>query len=346
MVRWREVRTIGIVAWVVVLSSFGRSALGQDVKLTIYPQKMSTEVGKNSLLPPAASLTEGDAAPLYHQAAQALLADKDWARIDKWLALPLDQLPLEEAQGALERHMESLKVIAQAVRCRQCNWPALTSGTDLSKNLVEFQRLGTLVRLWARFEMAQGSPESILLALRTGFGMARQIAQAPSTIQYLHGMSIAAAMRNEIGRWVQTEDAPNLYAALAALPKPFVDVEQPIESEKKAIPSELPAGLKMTREQFDAKLKTAHDEFRMVAKHGESGMALLQCVEALRSYAASHGGQLPQSLTEITEVSIPKDPMTGEAFRYTRTGAAAVLESPTPPGNKQKVVHYEIIVQN
>jgi hypothetical protein len=159
-------------------------------------------------------------------------------------------------------------------------------------------------------------------------------------------MGIAAAMRGEIGQWVQTEDAPNLYAALAALPRPFVDVEQPIESEKKALPSELPAGLKMTREQFDAKLKTAHDGFRMVARQCESGFALLQCVEVLRSYAASHGGQLPQSLTEITEASIPKDPMTGEAFRYTRTGAAAVLESPTPPGNKQKVVRYEIVVQN
>ena len=346
MVRLREIRTVGVVAWAVVLSLFCPSAPGQEAKLTIYPQKMSTEVGKNSLLPPSASLTDGDAVPLYHQAAQALMADKDWARIDKWLALPLDQLPPEEAQGALERHMESLKVIAQAVRCRQCNWPALTSGTNLPTNLAEFQKLGTLVRLWARFEIAQGSPESVLLALRTGFGMARHIAQAPSTIQYLSGMGIAALMRDEVGRWVQTEDAPNLYAALAALPKPFGDIEKSIESEKKAIPSELPAGLKMTREQFDAKLKTSHDAFRMAAKRWESDLALLQCIEALRSYAAWHGGQLPQSLTEITEVSVPKDPMTGEAFRYTRTGAAAVLESPIPPGNKQKVIRYEITVKN
>jgi hypothetical protein len=346
MVRWREVQAIGIVVGVIVLSSFCRSALGQDVKLTIYPQKMSTEVGRNSLLPPASSLTEGDAVPLYHKAAQALMADKDWARIDKWLALPPDELPLEEAEGALERHMESLKAIAQAVRCRQCNWPALTSGTNLSTNLAEFRRLGTIVRLWAQFEMAQASPESVLLALRTGFGMARHIAQAPSTVQYLSGMGIAAVMRGEIGRWVQTEDAPNLYAALAALPGPFADVEKSIESERKAMPAELPAGLKETPEQFEKKLKTYYENLRVGAKRWESDLALLQCVEALRSYAASHSGQLPQTLAEITEVSVPSDPMTGVAFHYTRSGATAILESPTPPGNKQSVVRYEITVHN
>jgi len=275
MGRTRELWIVGIVAWVVVLSLACQSALAREAKLTIYPQKMSTEVGKNSLLPSSTSLNDGDAVPLYHKAAQALMADKDWARIDKWLAMPLDRLPLEEVQGALERHMESLKVIAQAVRCRQCSWPALTSGTNLSTNLAEFQRLGTLVRLWARFEIAQGSPESALLALRTGFGMARHIGQAPGTMQYSAGMAVAAMMRDEVERLVQTEDAPNLYAALAALPKPFVDIEKSIEDERKTMTSELLAGLKMTREQLESKLNPVYERMRVRAKRWESDLALL-----------------------------------------------------------------------
>ena len=246
----------------------------------------------------------------------------------------------------LERHMESLKVIAQAVRCRQCNWPAVTGGATLSTNLADFQRLGSLVRLWARYEIAQGSPEGVILALRTGFGMARHIGQTPGTMQYSSGMAIAAMMRDEVERLVQMEEAPNLYAALAALPKPFVDIEKSIENERKAITSELLASLKMTREQLESKSNPVYEGMRVGAKRWESDLVLLLCIEALRSYAASHGGQLPQSLGEITEVSVPKDPMTGEAFRYTRTGATAVLESPTPPGNKQKVIRYEITVKN
>ena len=58
-------------------------------------------------------------------------------------------------------------------------------------------------------------------------------------------------------------------------------------------------------------------------------------------------GQLPQTLAEVTEVSLPKDPMNGTAFRYTRTGATAVLESATPAGGGAKdVTRYEITVKN
>ncbi len=106
----------------------------------------------------------------------------------------------------------------------------------------------------------------------------------------------------------------------------------------------------MTRAQFEKDLERAiasRDRVRILAKRLDVNVAALQCVEAIRSYAASHGGQLPQTLAEITEVSVPKDPMSGAAFRYSRTGAAAVLESATPPGGDAKdVTRYEITVKN
>jgi hypothetical protein len=355
MMRLRGSLTAAAATCVVFSSLVCRPALGREgnsvirpqvVKLVVCPQKVSAEAGKYALLPPEASLTDGDAVPLYNKASKALMADADWARIDKWLALPLEQLPLEEVQGVLERHMESLRTIAQAVRCRQSNWPSVTDGASLGAKLGEFRRLGSIVRLWTRYEIAQGSPESAIVALRTGFGMARHIGQAPGTLQYSSGIAIAAMMRDEVQRFVQMEEAPNLRAALAALPKPFVDLEKTIESERKAITPELLTQQKMTREQFEGNLKPIYDGMRAAAKRWESDLALLQCVEAVRSYAASHGGQLPQNLTEIAEISVPKDPMTNQAFRYTRTGSTAVLESPTPPGNKQGVVRYEITVKN
>jgi hypothetical protein len=60
-------------------------------------------------------------------------------------------------------------------------------------------------------------------------------------------------------------------------------------------------------------------------------VAALRCVEAVRLHAASHGGKLPESLSQITEVPVPDDPATGKPFEYALDGAAAVLKAPPAP---------------
>jgi hypothetical protein len=59
-------------------------------------------------------------------------------------------------------------------------------------------------------------------------------------------------------------------------------------------------------------------------------VALLRTIEALRLHAAAHGGQLPDSLDQVTVVPVPVDPGTGKAFEYTRDGATATLASRLP----------------
>jgi len=68
-------------------------------------------------------------------------------------------------------------------------------------------------------------------------------------------------------------------------------------------------------------------------------VAAVRVVEAIRLYAASHDGKLPEELSQITEVPLPEDPATGKPFEYRRDGAASVLSlpeaglrgRPTPP---------------
>src|SRR5262249_10608481 len=43
-------------------------------------------------------------------------------------------------------------------------------------------------------------------------------------------------------------------------------------------------------------------------------IAGLRCAAAIRLHAARHGGKLPASLKEITEVPLPIDPATGKGF--------------------------------
>lgn len=75
-------------------------------------------------------------------------------------------------------------------------------------------------------------------------------------------------------------------------------------------------------------------------------IAMLRCVEAIRMYAADHGGKLPRSLAEITAVPVPVDPLNGGAFHYELTGGKAVLESAIPPdGGPKDGLRYEITLR-
>ena len=58
----------------------------------------------------------------------------------------------------------------------------------------------------------------------------------------------------------------------------------------------------------------------------------LQCIEAIRLYAAAHEGKLPASLEAITEAPVPLDPATGKPFVYKVDGDSATLSAPVPPG--------------
>jgi hypothetical protein len=72
----------------------------------------------------------------------------------------------------------------------------------------------------------------------------------------------------------------------------------------------------------------------------EQRFGLLRCVEALRLYAAEHGGQLPARLDDI-KVPLPVDPITGSPFIYRLEGATATLQGTPPPG-LEKVAHYKV----
>ena len=68
--------------------------------------------------------------------------------------------------------------------------------------------------------------------------------------------------------------------------------------------------------------------------------ALLRHVEAIRLYAAAHGGKLPASLADI-EVPLPDDPFTGKAFPYRVEGKTAIIQG-TPPRSMEKIVGFTV----
>jgi hypothetical protein len=75
-------------------------------------------------------------------------------------------------------------------------------------------------------------------------------------------------------------------------------------------------------------------------------VAALRCIEALRLYAAAHGGALPASLKGVDVVPVPIDPATGKDFEYGVHDGKATLVAPVPSGEPANVygLRYEITV--
>lgn len=98
---------------------------------------------------------------------------------------------------------------------------------------------------------------------------------------------------------------------------------------------------------FADALLPGQDRVRRIQAKLEQRIALLVCVEALRLYAAEHGGVFPAKLSDIS-VPVPVDPFTGKAFGYETTGKKAHLRG-TPPASEAKSAefrfHYEIILR-
>jgi len=231
----------------------------------------------------------------------------------------------------------------RATRCKECNWPEWKPG-DQPLELSGYRKLVYILELWARLEISRGGYEGAIIAMRTAFVTARDLGQAPTIIQALVGAAVGGVMCREVEQLVQRKDSPNLYRALASLPRPLVDMEKAIESEQKASLGSTKNRLmqKLAKKQ----LAQAHDRTRVISKRLNNNLNGLQCVEAIRHYAATHDGQLPENLSYISRMEMPKDVMSGKAFEYRRTSAGAVLKSVMPEGGGPKdMVNYVIVLK-
>jgi hypothetical protein len=72
-------------------------------------------------------------------------------------------------------------------------------------------------------------------------------------------------------------------------------------------------------------------------------IAVMQTIEAIRAYAAAHGGKLPQSLEDLSDATpAPIDPMTGTNFDYTPGDGGFVLEAAPVADRPDTGLKYQV----
>jgi hypothetical protein len=332
-----------VVLFLITVPAKARRAPKAPTTLTIHPAEAGELEKKYELTIKAEDQIDGDALPLYEKAVTLIPKDFNQDQIREWLELPVEQFPQQQAEEVLQKYLEPLKLAARAARCKECNWPQWKPG-DQPENLAEYRKLAFIIELWARLEISRGGYEGAAIAIRTGFGTAGHLGQGPTIIQGLVGAAIGGLMCREVEKFVQSEGSPNLYRALGDMPRPFVDIEKSIENEKKAAQDS--ALNKLSKGQVAKQLAQTFDKVRLISKRLDNNLNGLQCVEAIRHYAATHDGQLPQSLDDIKDLEIPKDLISGNAFEYRRTATGATLRSAIPKaGNERDAVRYDIVLK-
>lgn len=102
-----------------------------------------------------------------------------------------------------------------------------------------------------------------------------------------------------------------------------------------------------SRDLLFSEMVPAAGRVRRAQARIEQRLALLTCIEAIRAYAAEHGGTLPAKLDDIG-LPLPVDPFNGKPFRHRLDGATAHLQGSPPAGEEKTPIynlHFEITVQ-
>jgi hypothetical protein len=313
----------------------------QVVTLALQPAHLDTGQ-KYSLIPSATALKDGDGAAFYRKAVEALPKDLDVNQVWNYLRVPIGELPKAEAEALVKQGKAPLQLVGQGTQCRKYNWPAFHL-TKLTPNLPQYRQLAGLLCLQARLEITKGQYDDAVQSIGTVVTTAARVGDAPAVTQSLLGIGIAGMALRRVIELSQAPGSPNLYTALKGLPSPLIDVEKPIANEKKNLTvralNALSGGAGLRE------LEPAYDRTRQLMHRLDADVASLVCIEALRHYAATHGKKLPAKLSDIADVQLPNDPMTGEPFSYRIEASKATLEVSAPKGGRPRDgVRYEITI--
>ncbi len=216
----------------------------QIVRLSLAPAAEPEPALKYELLPPDNQRKPGNAAPYYYRSILWLSEhqkehDQQYLENQKaWTEGPLAGLDKEQVRKWVAAHRLPLENLKTAVYRETCDfdWRVqdLRGEETIGFLLEEVQRargLARVLQVKARLELAEGKLDEALETLRHGYQLGRDVAQPPLLINALVGVAIGRMMNNTLTELLDQPGAPNLYWALAALPRPYVDFRPAMRTE-------------------------------------------------------------------------------------------------------------------
>jgi hypothetical protein len=137
----------------------------------------------------------------------------------------------------------------------------------------------------------------------------------------------------QIEAWIQKPGSPSLFRSLSDLPRPlaaFTTIDESKQSDDFSSFDTL---------DYQPEILS---QSPLIVRNLERLAAALQCVEAIRLHAALYEGRIPETLTEITDVRVPLDPVTRQPFLYERRGEVFTLFSEDKDNGRWVEIEYRI----
>ncbi|MDB5352761.1 MAG: hypothetical protein JWN86_4008 [Planctomycetota bacterium] len=291
-----------IAASFLAVAGLASSAIGQakpaetkTIELTLTPRSAPDPVLRYRLLPLESERTPGDAVPIYlrlscetkDEATQQINANSS-----KWLDSPIGEFPVAEARKFVNQFPGKLKQMEYGARRQTANWNyTLPEEKEhaieiLLPDAQELRAWTRLLAIKARVEIAEKKYDEAIRTIETGLSMSRHLAEGPFLINSLVGIAGATQFLNRLEELITQPDAPNLYWALTALPRPLIGIRKQMETEQTMMEGLLPE-----INDLDAPRTDAEWTSRLARLHGRwNGLAKLMDIptEAMQSPNAPH----------------------------------------------------------
>lgn len=220
-------------------------------KMTVDPAKEPVPALQHRLMLRERELRPGNAATLYLRAYPEGGIERTWksvrtkfgdVEVDRWYVTetPLDKLPLEKVREATDRfHTLLNEHLRPASERLECDWGhrIITErrGPDVySFMLPELQSMREISRaitLRTRVAIADRKYDEAIDLLRMNYRLGENVAQSPLLVSGLIGLAICGAGNLELAELIAAPGSPNLYWAVAELPRPIVDIRTAMRLE-------------------------------------------------------------------------------------------------------------------
>ncbi|HLW64838.1 MAG TPA: hypothetical protein VKS79_05915 [Gemmataceae bacterium] len=218
-----------------------------DRTVTISPAPAPVPTLKYRLYPSTTERKDGNAAPIYERFAHERSDARKKELRDKpaeWNQLPLDKLPMADVKKLLDSYQYNFKQLDLGARRKTVDWNYTLDAGDiiglLLPDMQEMRLQAALLVLKARFEIAEHRYGDAVRTLETAYSFSEQLAPNPFLVCSLVAIATAGMTADATLDLIEQPDAPNLYWALAPLPRPLVDMRRAMETEMVVLEMEFP----------------------------------------------------------------------------------------------------------
>ncbi len=219
-------------------------------KMTVTPAAEPVPALKHRLTLRENKLKPGNAATLYLRAFPEGGIDATWKylrkehgeEIDRWyeVTTAISDVPLDKARQAAAQFGTLVdNHVARATERLDCDWGhgIITElrGPDIYGFLLpEIQAMRSISRalvLCTRVAIADHDYDRAIDILRMNYRLGHDVAKSPFLVSGLVGIAICGLGNSQMIELIASPDSPNLYWAMAELPRPLADLRTAFRSE-------------------------------------------------------------------------------------------------------------------